>query len=217
MLRRRRFSLIPVQILSPLEQLPAEVLTRVFDRVADHNGPYCWRTVSRALRPYFERNLYRRISIITGYWTFRRLCQCLYHSPHLAQHIKELTVIEGPFSNSSTFEHDDEEYIFRFFQAATSLKSIWLCLTLNRLESRILSAKYAAHCFASLESLHLSPATAVSEPSFFRDARYLGWIGRLRELKLSFTVNPNGDPDASELTVFSEQDRLIVAGRQGGE
>ena len=148
------------------------MLLRVFNHVYSP-GRNCTRPVSRALQPYFERNLYRIVSILTGFRTFRKLCKAI--APRLAKHIQKLTLIEGPFSTPSTFEMADEKYVFRFFRAATALESIWLLFgPLLRLESRILSAKYAAHCFGSLKSLSLSTSTAASQPTFFRDAKYLG-------------------------------------------
>ena len=164
--------------------------------------PQVANPVSPALKPYFQRNLYRSIQV--DYPHFLRLCT---HSLHHASLVKSLK-IEGASGATAYYQLEHEDTIYNFFKSATSLKSIAISSSNPRLQYRILSPKFAVGCFAKLEVLDISvPFT----PYFFDDTRYLSCFAKLRHVAVGMS-DTRLNVEHGELDYFEQQDEDALFG-----
>ena len=163
--------------------------------------------VSPALKPYFQRNLYRSVKL--DYLHFLLLCT---DSLHHATLVKTLKIEEAP-SATADYQIEHEDTIYNFFKSATPLKSLAISSSNPRLQYRVISAKFVVACFEELEVLDVSvPRTR----HFSTDTRYLSCFAELRHLAVELSdtrlgVEP-GQPD-----YLREQDEFALKSFAGSE
>ena len=173
------------------QSLPGELLDIIFDEIWSEE-PQVTHPVSSALKPYFQRNLYRSIKL--DYTHFLLLCA---DSLHLASLVKNLK-ITGSRSAPQDYEIGNEDTIYIFFKSATSLRFLDTSSAVPRLPYRILSPKFAIGCFPSLESLAVSIS---SLPLFSSPTRRLSLFDKLLHVAVEITDAPT-DIESGELEYF---------------
>lgn len=205
--------------LSRLERLPSELLFLIFNSVWSETYVKQIHPVSRTLRPFLLRNQYRDIEV--DYYHFLRLCKT---APHYASLIKTIYISWGTWSSAcdwvSDYEFEHEEAIFEFCKAATSLETLGGLNTHPRLQRRLLSAKFAVHCFKSIRSLELCFTSfitdnqeRVSDPLAER-TRCLSYFSALDELALSFSGERKGQFTLEEEKKFADDDEVELKRRR---
>lgn len=84
-----------------MPHIPLEIIDAIIDQISGlHNSSNTWKTcalVSKSFRPHSQRLLYRSILINTGHPSrVLRLHAILEDSPHLAAHVRDLSLLNEP-------------------------------------------------------------------------------------------------------------------------
>ena len=176
------------------------------------------KPISKTLRPFLLRNQYRDITI--DYYHFLRLCNTIHDSHAL---IKTITITWGSWSSRSDWVSDyaveHEKAIFNFCKAATSLEQFEGLDTHPRLQQRLLSAKFAIHCFKSVRSFHLRFRTDedYENPALSNQTRYLAYFPKMERIYIEFHGERKGQFTSAEEEKFEEADSAELKLTEFGE
>ena len=193
--------------LSPLESLPGELLDIVFNQVWSEESQVV-HPASPALKPYFQRNLYRSIKL--DYPHFLRPCTDSLRHASLFKTLK----IDGAHAATTDYQTEHGYTIYNFFKSATSLQSIATSPSYPPLHFHILSTISSLIPSSTLASLTLQiPCDAIRNRR--NDVPYLSAFNRVQQLKVKESIMNLG-LDAEQAAYSAEENR-VGSVRSGSE
>ena len=205
-------------LVANLQNLPLEILELIFkDLIIPLN--YCG-PLATAVNPYIPSSSYEKLDL--SYPQLLQLCRLINGSSHLARVVVELRCDSA--DRNVDYRPEDEKILFDFFRSATSLTTLQI-RRCPRLQSRLLSVKFALASYRNLTQLSLHSYSSDPLRSPPHHYQYLSSFRRLERLEISWESDYHNSDlleqpfyRSGQVAQFKREDRAAIqSAGAGGE